>query len=97
MNDLYKVVAGGNSAFIALDTEHVPVENENSRILHQVGLTYLPATSTAIMLNASISSRQRLRDFYNTYQLQSLTLNIELSNELQEDLIRFRGNIPNRR
>lgn len=97
MDDLYKVVVSGNSAFIALDTEHVPVENENNRILHQVGLTYLPATSTAIMLSASISSRQRLSDFYNTYQLQSLTLNIELSNELQKDLIRLRGNIPNRR
>ncbi|KAI0120031.1 hypothetical protein GGR51DRAFT_6204 [Nemania sp. FL0031] len=96
MDDLYKVV-GGNSAFIALDTEHVPVKNENNRILHQVGLTYLPAISAAMMLNAATSSRQRLKDFYNTYQLQSLTLNIELSNELQEDLICFRGNIPNRR
>ncbi|KAI0443325.1 hypothetical protein F4803DRAFT_515710 [Xylaria telfairii] len=95
MDDLYKIVVGGNSAFIALDTEHVPIENENNRILHQVGLTYLPATSTAMMLNAS--RKQCLSDFYNIYQLQSLTLNIELSNELQEDLIRFRGNIPNRR
>ncbi|KAI1751763.1 hypothetical protein F4782DRAFT_177292 [Xylaria castorea] len=97
MNDLYRVVVGGNSAFIALDTEHVPVKNENNRILHQVGLTYLPATSTAMMLNTSISGRPRLGDFYDEYQLQSLTLNIELSDQLQEDLIRFRGNVPNRR
>ncbi|KAJ2979961.1 hypothetical protein NUW58_g7071 [Xylaria curta] len=96
MNDLYKLV-DSNSAFMALDTEHVPVENETNRILHQVGLTYLPATSTAMMLNTSIPSRLRLSNFYDKYQLQSLTLNIELSDQLQEDLIRFRGNIPNRR
>ncbi|KAI1739455.1 hypothetical protein F4680DRAFT_448830 [Xylaria scruposa] len=97
MNDLHRVVVDGNSAFIALDTEHVPVENENNRILHQVGLTYLPATSTAMMLSTSSPGRPRLGDFYNEYQLQSLTLNVELSDQLQEDLIRFRGNVPNRR
>ncbi|KAI1180282.1 hypothetical protein F4777DRAFT_307728 [Nemania sp. FL0916] len=97
MDDLYQAVVSGKSAFIALDTEHVPVESQSNRILHQVGLTYLPATSTAFLLNAPNTSRKRLSDFYNTQQLQSLTLNIELSNELQEDLIRFRGHIPNRR
>ncbi|KAI1352014.1 hypothetical protein F5Y01DRAFT_314262 [Xylaria sp. FL0043] len=98
MNDLNRVVVDGNSAFIALDTEHTPVENENNRILHQVGLTYLPATSMAMMLDtSSISNKLRLSDFYDKYQLQSLTLNIELSDQLQKDMIRFRGNIPNRR
>ncbi|KAI1118037.1 hypothetical protein F5Y14DRAFT_464130 [Nemania sp. NC0429] len=97
MNNLYKVVTGGKSAFIALDTEHVPVENETNRILHQVGLTYLPASSTAMMLNPSIPGRPHLSDFYDKYQLQSVTFNIELSDQLREDLIRFRGHVPNRR
>ncbi|KAI0521583.1 hypothetical protein F5B22DRAFT_634488 [Xylaria bambusicola] len=97
MDGFYEVVVGGTSAFIVLDTEHVPVENESHRILHQVGLTYFPATSMAMMINTSIPRRPCLGDFYERYQLQSLTLNIELSDQLQKDLIRFRGYVPKRR
>ncbi|KAI8947402.1 hypothetical protein F4801DRAFT_560859 [Xylaria longipes] len=67
MDDLRKIVLGGNSAFIAIDTEHVPVESANNRILHQVGFTYFPATSIAMMLNTSIPDRWRLREFYDNY------------------------------
>ncbi|KAI1369901.1 hypothetical protein F5Y08DRAFT_334252 [Xylaria arbuscula] len=97
INDLYRVIVSGKSTFIALDTEHVPVRNENNRILHQVGLTCLPAASTAIMPSTSISDRPRLSEFYDEYQLQTLTLNIELSDQLQEDMICYRGNVPTRR
>ncbi|KAI0969515.1 hypothetical protein F4678DRAFT_463296 [Xylaria arbuscula] len=38
-----------------------------------------------------------LNDFINKYPIQSLTLNINISDKTQEDLIRYRGGIPNRR
>ncbi|KAI1168559.1 hypothetical protein F5B18DRAFT_646346 [Nemania serpens] len=50
-----------------------------------------------MMLNTSFRGRPRLGDFHNNYQFQSLTLNIEISVQTQEELIRFRGNVLNRR
>ncbi|KAI1146749.1 hypothetical protein F4825DRAFT_439668 [Nemania diffusa] len=77
-------------AFIALDTEHGPIESERSRALYQVGLAYLPTMSP-------FPGQSRLDDFIHKNQIQSLTLNINLSNQTREDLIRYRGAIPNRR
>ncbi|KAI0452129.1 hypothetical protein F5B21DRAFT_484699, partial [Xylaria acuta] len=78
-------------AFIALDTEHGPIESERSRTLHQVGLAYLPT------ITPHIPGQPRLDDFINKNQIQSLTLNINMSDQTREDLIRYRGGIPNRR
>ncbi|KAI0181261.1 hypothetical protein GGR52DRAFT_26287 [Hypoxylon sp. FL1284] len=105
MDDLHKLVLDGNVAFIALDTEHVPLDSQTNRILHQVGLAYLPITSTSMMPDSStimmpdssLLCRPRLGDFYDKYQLQCLTINIDLSEQTQRDLLRFQGHIPKRR
>lgn len=43
-----------------------------------------------------IPGHPRLDDFINKNQIQSLTLNINISDQTREDLIRYRGGIPNR-
>ncbi|KAI0515126.1 hypothetical protein F5B22DRAFT_636679 [Xylaria bambusicola] len=85
-------------SFIALDTEHVPVDSQRNRILHQVGLAYIPAiTPHTPIAVPSQPQRPRLKDFYDRNQLQSLTLNIFLTKQIREDLLCYRGSIPNRR
>ncbi|KAI0907950.1 hypothetical protein F4823DRAFT_625930 [Ustulina deusta] len=80
-------------AFIALDTEHPPIESGRSRTLHQVGLAYLATMAPY----AHVPGQPRLDDFVNKNQIQSLTLNVNISDQTREDLIRYRGGIPNRR
>ncbi|KAI8947353.1 hypothetical protein F4801DRAFT_592701 [Xylaria longipes] len=64
----------------------------------QIGLAYIPTIAPrAPIAIPSQLQRPRLHNFYNKNQLQSLTLNINLSNQTREDLIRCRGSIPNRR
>ncbi|KAI0142640.1 hypothetical protein GGR57DRAFT_393192 [Xylariaceae sp. FL1272] len=93
MSDSHKLVVGGKSAFIALDTEHVALDSESNRVLHQVGLAYLPVTSTIMNRDSSLNGRPRLSDFYDNYQLRCLTINIDMSEQTQSDLLR----IPKRR
>ncbi|KAI0413291.1 hypothetical protein F5X98DRAFT_378874 [Xylaria grammica] len=81
-----------NVALFALDTEHVSVESQRNRILHQVGLAYLPTMAP----HTPFPDQPRLDDFYHRNQLQSLTININLSHQIREDLTRFRGGVPNR-
>ncbi|KAI0438067.1 hypothetical protein F4803DRAFT_565578 [Xylaria telfairii] len=80
-------------AFIALDTEHVPIESPKNRILHQVGLAYLPTMAPYV----DAPGQPRLDNFINRSQSQSLALNINISDQTREDLVRYRGGIPNRR
>ncbi|KAI1425898.1 hypothetical protein F5Y12DRAFT_795107 [Xylaria sp. FL1777] len=80
-------------AFISLDTEHSPIESGRSRTLHQVGLAYL----STLALSTHIPNQPRLDDFVNKTQIQSLTLNVNISDQTRQDLIRYRGGIPNRR
>lgn len=84
-----------DSAFLAIDTEHVPITSERDRILHQVGLAYLPRDSPQIDPTGII--QPRLKDLYTNKKLHVLTLNI--SKEGQEDLIRLGGHrgMPARR
>ncbi|KAI3343314.1 hypothetical protein F4824DRAFT_507165 [Ustulina deusta] len=85
-------------AFIALDTEHMPVESQRCRTLHQVGLAYIPTMAPqAPIAIPGQPQPPRLENFYDKNQLQSLTLNVNLSNQTREDLIRYRGSIPSRR
>ncbi|KAK5635061.1 hypothetical protein RRF57_010773 [Xylaria bambusicola] len=51
---------------------------------------------TPIMV-PSQGQRPHLGDFSNRNQLRGPSLNINLSNQAREDLIRYRGGIPNRR
>lgn len=55
-----------DSAFIAIDTEHIPIASEKDRILHQVGLAHvqtlaqdLPPTNT---ISSPGTSRPYLQD-----------------------------------
>ncbi|KAI1348313.1 hypothetical protein F5Y01DRAFT_328582 [Xylaria sp. FL0043] len=81
------------AAFIALDTEHGPIESGRDRILYQVGLAYIPT----LPATAPFPGRPRLGCFCDMTELRCLTLNINMSEETREDIIRFRGGVPNRR
>ncbi|KAI0468061.1 hypothetical protein F4859DRAFT_524917 [Xylaria cf. heliscus] len=72
-------------AFIALDTEHGPIQTGENRALYQIGLAYLLAMAPCI----DIPGQPRLHDFIKKSQVQSLTLNINISNQT--------GGIPSRR
>ncbi|KAI1286019.1 hypothetical protein F5Y03DRAFT_406825 [Xylaria venustula] len=92
----------GGHAFIALDTEHGPIKNENSRALYQVGLAYLSHIPGQLRLGDSIAAHipnwpPRLDNFIKNHHIESLTLNINLSKQTRKDIIRYRGGIPNRR
>ncbi|KAI1204039.1 hypothetical protein F5X97DRAFT_330119 [Nemania serpens] len=80
-------------AFIALDTEHGSIESGKSRALYQIGFAYLPTMAPCV----EIPGQPRLDDFISKNQIQSLTLNINISEQTREDIIRHRGGIPNRR
>ncbi|KAI0404713.1 hypothetical protein F4802DRAFT_607324 [Xylaria palmicola] len=87
-----------NHAFIALDTEHVPVESQRNRVLHQVGLAYIPTMAPHDpVARPNQGQPPRIESFYTENRLQSLTLNVNLNDQTRQDLIRYRGSIPNRR
>ncbi|KAI0805220.1 hypothetical protein GGR55DRAFT_655863 [Xylaria sp. FL0064] len=79
--------------FIALDTEHGPIESGRNRILYQVGLAYIPT----LPATAPFPGQPHLGDFRDKTELRCLTLNINMSEEAREDIIRFRGGVPKRR
>lgn len=85
-------------AFLALDTEHVPIGSQRGHILHQVGLAYIPALSPRDVFPISCHRRRpRLENFYEHNALEGITLNINLNNETRKSLIRCRGSLPSRR
>ncbi|GAW25822.1 hypothetical protein SAMD00023353_1302540 [Rosellinia necatrix] len=91
MEGLQRILKG--HAFIALDTEHGAIESEKSRALYQIGLAYLPTMAPDL----DIPGQPRLGHFINKHQIQSLTLNVNISEQTRDGLIRYRGGIPNRR
>ncbi|KAI1108024.1 hypothetical protein F5Y14DRAFT_457510 [Nemania sp. NC0429] len=82
-------------AFIALDTEHGPIESGKSRALYQIGLAYLPPMAPYV--DIPHQPQPHLDDFINKNEIQCRTLNINISKQTREDLIRRGGGIPNRR
>ncbi|KAI1127002.1 hypothetical protein F5Y10DRAFT_293241 [Nemania abortiva] len=82
-----------HAAFLALDTEHGPVDSQRDRVLYQVGLAYLPAMTP----HAPVPRQLRLGDFYHENHLRCLTLSINLSEKTREDLVRCQGGVPKRR
>ncbi|KAF5025686.1 hypothetical protein F66182_2292 [Fusarium sp. NRRL 66182] len=85
-----------DSAFIAIDTEHVAITSERDRLLDQVGLAYIQN----IAQQDSIPSRVKpdLQQFYTSNNIQTLTLNINLSQERKDELSRLGGKgMPARR
>lgn len=81
------------TAFIALDTEHFPVESEDDRVLHQVGLAFIKSISE----EPPAQSPTRLQDFFAHSQAEVLTLNVNICDKTRDDIIRIRGGIPSRR
>ncbi|KAI9172256.1 hypothetical protein HJFPF1_01753 [Paramyrothecium foliicola] len=84
-----------DSAFIALDTEHVATTSERHRILHQIGLAYipnLPKGGTSIPATGCSD----LQSFYVEHGVEGLTLDINISDEQRRNFQGSRG-IPIRR
>ncbi|KAM0542209.1 hypothetical protein ACHAPJ_012901 [Fusarium lateritium] len=83
------------SSFLAIDTEHVAVTSEADRVLHQVGLAYYPTLvhpgSPLADITSLNISKPSLRAFYDKNQIRALTLNVNVSKEKQDELIRVRG------
>ncbi|KAF4954501.1 hypothetical protein FSARC_12114 [Fusarium sarcochroum] len=80
-----------SSSFFAIDTEYAAVQSETGPIFHQVGLAYYrtlvhPADDTSIS-----SSKPSLRVFHGKIQMRALTLNVDVSKEKHDELIRLRG------
>lgn len=67
-----------DSAFIAVNTEHVAITSEKDHILHQVGLAYFQTPRQQGSTSLS-TSQPCLQDFYVKNQIQALTLNINIS------------------
>ncbi|RSL52445.1 hypothetical protein CEP54_010907 [Fusarium duplospermum] len=82
-----------DSAFLAIDTEHVAITSEKDRILHQVGLAYFPAPAPAPQNSpmSSTTDRPNLQDFYAANQLMGLTVNIKIDQDTQDGLVRAGG------
>jgi hypothetical protein len=98
---LYSSLEG--SSFIAIDTEHVAASSQEDRILHQIGVVFLPAllSPPSTQLNVRPHSLQRpcLQDFYSQHSGRAITLNIALSEQDHERLVLHRGDkgTPKRR
>jgi hypothetical protein len=85
-----------NSNFLALDTEHVAITSQGDRVLHQVGLAFTrtlksrhplcPARSLGM-----IRPKRRLRHFFEDNEMEGLTLKINTSKELGDQVLRVGG------
>ncbi|KAK5988010.1 hypothetical protein PT974_12146 [Cladobotryum mycophilum] len=84
-----------DSAFIAIDTEHIAITSEKDRILHQVGLAHLQTLIQRDLAQTNITSlsnsKPYLNDFYTKNQIRALTPNINLEKEKQDQLIHLGG------
>lgn len=96
LEDLQQLVQKKDSAFITLDTEHFPLESQGDRIFHQVGLAFLETIADEDVAQSN-TTRPRLRRFYTKNQVRGLTLNINMSDQTQNNLIRLGIDIPKRR
>ncbi|RYC84862.1 hypothetical protein BFJ63_vAg12229 [Fusarium oxysporum f. sp. narcissi] len=93
-----------NSYVLALDTEHVAITSERDRVLHQVGLKFTKTLKSrhppcSAWEHGMIRPKRRLRHFFEDNNMEGLTLNINTSKELGDEVLRvggFRG-MPIRR
>lgn len=70
-----------DSAFLAIDTEHVPLSDAADRFFHQVGLAYLPT------LEPYDAPKPYLAKFVSDNQVQTLLLDVEPSKEELDRLL----------
>ncbi|KAL2675572.1 hypothetical protein Neosp_011759 [[Neocosmospora] mangrovei] len=88
LQDLYHALK--DSAFLAIDTEHVAITSQKDRMLHQVGLAYFPAPVPDLPTSPD-AGLPNLQDFYTVRQLKGLTLNIKMDQDTQDNIIRAGG------
>ncbi|KAL6813478.1 hypothetical protein GGI42DRAFT_176020 [Trichoderma sp. SZMC 28013] len=100
LQDLYDISKG--STFIAIDTEHFPITSGKDRILHQVGLAHIQ-TLIQDLHQTNVTSRNANRPcfqhFYTENKIRTLTLNINIGKEKQDEIVRLKGDggVPTRR
>ncbi|EXK99480.1 hypothetical protein FOQG_02002 [Fusarium oxysporum f. sp. raphani 54005] len=84
-----------NSSFLAIDTEHIAVTSERDRVLHQLGIAFLPTLKQSELSSTDATStstnRPSLKPFYDDNEISGLTLNINIRKEVQDHLIALRG------
>jgi hypothetical protein len=84
-----------DSAFLAIDTEHVAIASEKDRILHQVGLAYVQTLvqedSPQSDHTSSVTSQPYLQNFYTNNQIHALTLNININKKKKMTLFVLGG------
>ncbi|KAF5617054.1 uncharacterized protein FTJAE_12810 [Fusarium tjaetaba] len=82
-----------NSSFLAIDTEHIAVTSQRDRILHQLGIAFLPALkpTESSSTDATSTNRPSLKPFYDNNKISGLTLNVNVRKEVQDQLIALRG------
>ncbi|CZR42633.1 uncharacterized protein FPRO_09936 [Fusarium proliferatum ET1] len=82
-----------SSYLLALDTEHVAITSERDRVLHQVGLAFTKTLKSRHPACPGrepglIKPRRRLRYFFEDNNMEGLTLNVNTSKELGDDVLR---------
>ncbi|SCO33885.1 uncharacterized protein FFNC_03498 [Fusarium fujikuroi] len=82
-----------HSYLLALDTEHVAITSERDRVLHQVGLAFTKTLKSRHPACPGrepglIKPRRRLRYFFEDNNMEGLTLNVNTSKELGDDVLR---------
>ncbi|PTB55027.1 hypothetical protein M431DRAFT_482191 [Trichoderma harzianum CBS 226.95] len=100
LQDIYNIFK--DSTFIAIDTEHFPITSGKDRILHQVGLAHIQSLTRYLSQTNDTSrstGRPCFEDFYNENKIRALALNINISQEKRERIIRLKGEggVPTRR
>ncbi|KAF5651829.1 hypothetical protein F25303_3871 [Fusarium sp. NRRL 25303] len=102
LNGFRKVLE--SSCFLTLDTEHVAITSGSDRVLHQVGLAFTRTLKSRHppcppQEPGMIRPKRRLFHFFEDNNIEGLTLNIDTSKKLGDDVLRvggFRG-MPVRR
>ncbi|KAI1049796.1 hypothetical protein LB506_001933 [Fusarium annulatum] len=82
-----------SSYLLALDTEHVAIKSERDRVLHQVGLAFTKTLKSRHPACPGrepglLKPRRRLRYFFEDNNMEGLTLNVNTSKELGDDVLR---------
>lgn len=82
-----------SSYLLALDTEHVAITSERDRVLHQVGLAFTKTLKSRHPACPGrepglLKPRRRVRYFFEDNNMEGLTLNVNTSKELGDDVLR---------
>ncbi|KAF5590840.1 uncharacterized protein FSUBG_10704 [Fusarium subglutinans] len=85
-----------DSYFIALDTEHVAITSESDRVLHQVGLAFTKTLNSRhppceVLKPGIIRPKRRLWHFFEDNDMKGLTLNVDTSKKLGDEVLRVGG------